>query len=64
MIIYSFGRAPSSRQHHQNQQHDRLHSIWDRINDQIAAEHRELAATDPLSPRIKPSVALVGWGLR
>ena len=55
MHLYLFGRAPSSRQHHQKQ-HD-LRSFWDRINDLIAAERRELAVTDPRSPRIRPSLA-------
>jgi hypothetical protein len=61
MIIYAYARRASSRQYHQK--HD-LRSFWDRINDLIAAEHRELAVTNPRSPRIRPSLAPVQWSVR
>jgi len=34
---------------------------WARIRDQVNREHRVLAAADPRSPRIKPTLAPMGW---
>jgi hypothetical protein len=37
---------------------------WARRRAEIDRDHRSLEASDPHSPRIKPTVGLVGWVLR
>jgi hypothetical protein len=37
---------------------------WHCLRGQIDREHRALAVSDPYLPRIKPTLAPVGWGLR
>ena len=68
MHVYVIGRSASSapRQHRQNSKHRRYSTAaWDRIQDAINREHRGLAASDPRSPRIRPSLAsLVEEGVR
>jgi hypothetical protein len=55
----SFNRAARRRQDQQKQPRFSAEA-WDRIRDQISREHRVLAASDPRSPRIKPSL----WSVR
>jgi hypothetical protein len=61
-LAYNIGdRSASSapRHHHQNPKHRRRYSAdaWHCLRDQIDREHRTLAAFDPRSPRVRPTVA-------
>jgi hypothetical protein len=59
-LSYYMGRSASSapRQHHQNSQRRRFSAdAWHLLRDQIDREHRGLAASDPRSPRIRPTLA-------
>ena len=62
-LIY-YGRGPASsapRQSSQNPKRRRFSTeAWDSIRDQVNREHRVLAAADPRSPRIKPTL----WSVR
>ena len=50
----------SSRRHRPKQ-----HAIdWDRLRDTISREHRLITAVDPRSPRVRPSLSPVQWGVR
>ena len=67
MNLYLYGRAPSSRQHHQDSPRHRSSAhAWDLVRDAIDREHQSIAAADPRSPRIKPTLAsfLVEKGVR
>jgi hypothetical protein len=64
MYIYLFSRraATAPRQHHENPKRRRYSAqAWDRLRTEIDREHRVLAAADPRSPRIEPTVAPIGW---
>jgi hypothetical protein len=37
---------------------------WDRIRREMEIERRMLTIADSYSPRIRPTLASVGWGLR
>jgi hypothetical protein len=50
------------RHDQQNSKHHRRYSAeaWNCLRGQIDREHRALAAFDPYSPRIQPTLALLG----
>jgi hypothetical protein len=60
-------RLPHNPQQNSKQDpaHRRRYSAdaWNCIRGQIDREHRTIALADPRSPRIKPSLAPIGWGL-
>ena len=64
MSIYDAG-TPGTRPPRRHQpKHGRRFS-WDRLRDRIAREHRLIAAADPRSPRVRPTVAtLIDGGAR
>ena len=65
MHLYLYGRAPSSGQHQNSKQNPHRSSIdWDRLRDTSSREHRLITAVDPRSPRVRPSLSLVQWGVR
>jgi hypothetical protein len=55
--------APRLPRRHQPKQH-RCTAVWDRIRREMEIERRMLTITDPYSPRIRPTLAPVGWTLR
>jgi len=61
MHIYTYGRRTSSVDHQTPKHRQKL---WDLLCAKVSAEHRALETTNPTSPRIKPTVGLVGWVLR
>jgi hypothetical protein len=63
MDIYLPDRSASSGQPQENsKQRRRRYSAeaWSCLRGVIDREHRSLAAADPRSPRIKPTLALIG----
>jgi hypothetical protein len=67
-MFYIIANNPlsNSTRRHPPKQHGRRYSAeaWDGIRDQISREHRVLAAADPRSPWIKPSLSPVQWSVR
>jgi hypothetical protein len=65
LAYYNGDRSASSapRQHPTKQYRHRA-VAWDRIRREMEIERRMLTITDPYSPRIRPTLAPVGWGLR
>jgi hypothetical protein len=62
---YNGDRSASSvpRQHQPKQYRHRA-PAWERVRREIEIERRMLTFADPYSPRIRPSLAPVGRGLR
>jgi hypothetical protein len=64
LAFYIGDRVTSSIPRHHPQNRRRHAPVWDRIRREIEIERRMLIFTDPYSPRIRPTLAPVGWGLR
>jgi hypothetical protein len=60
ITVYPYGRLTSSADHPQDQ-NSRLARAWVRIREQLVAERGGLEQSNPTSPRIKPTVGVVGF---